>query len=152
MPRLTTKQYLTAHDHLFGLWSLHKSIFALLTSSEQRVLHNFFCLSDPLPEVELLAHRQAITARHPHLPHQAGKAYRRLLNLEPVYLASYRRAEAEREYRRSHPPNRRTVSKSKHRRVTARGIVRPKPDYHRMSQAIIGLAQEMAKTNAELRR
>lgn len=102
MPRLTAKQYLTAYDHLFGLWSLHQLIFGPLSWSEQRVLHDFFCLSDPLPKDELLARRQAITAKPPNLPHQAGKAYRRLQDLEPVYLMSYRRTEDQRLARRTH--------------------------------------------------
>lgn len=149
MPRLTTKQYLAAHDHLFGLWSLHQSIFGLLSWSEQRALHNFFCLSDALSKDELLAHRQAITAKRPTLPHQAGKTYRRLQDLEPAYLASCRRAEARRHARRTHPPTKRSVTSGRHRHVTARGVLRPKPDYHGMSRAILDLArQQVAEERA----
>lgn len=74
MPRLTAKDYLRTHDRLRRLWMHDTRLFAELTPTEQWRLHNFFKPDKDWSDLELLQHREAITAERPSLPHLAGRA------------------------------------------------------------------------------
>lgn len=54
--------------------------FQLISTRDQRYLHDFFRPSEELTETELLAHRREITARRPSLPACAGRALRHFAN------------------------------------------------------------------------
>jgi hypothetical protein len=77
MSRLTAKNYLRAHDRLRKFWLRDPSLFAELTPMEQWQLHDFFLPHRELSDLQLLQHRDAVTAERPSLPHQAGRALSR---------------------------------------------------------------------------
>lgn len=52
--------------------------FTILSPTEQLHLHAFFAFTKRPTPVELGAHRAAVTAAEPSLPHRAGKAFARL--------------------------------------------------------------------------
>ena len=78
MPRLTNADYLQLHHGLRHLWFDHRRAFGLITSQQQRALHQFFLPTEDVPDAELLQHRRDVSIRWPSLPHRAGRATARL--------------------------------------------------------------------------
>lgn len=121
MPRLSNYDYLLLHAHLHQLWENKRLSFGLITTKDQRYLHDFFRLSEMLTEAELLAHRKAITIERPSLPHQAGRALKHLA--KPLLLKQ--------------PPG--------NGRIIVHPVVRPHPDVKRLARALQDLARRIAE-------
>lgn len=63
----------------------------MLSPTEQILIHDFYEPSKPLTDVQLRAHRTAITKLRASLPHQGGKAFVRIapfLDVVPAQLPS----------------------------------------------------------------
>ena len=88
MPRLTHTDYIAAHDYLYKIWKQDNATFALLSWSDQMVIHDYFAPTEKLAKEDLIAHRAIMTRASPSLPQRAGKVlmqYRR--NMEEARLA-----------------------------------------------------------------
>lgn len=102
------------------------------TPAEQWQLHDYFRPVHGPAITELLLHRAAITAERPQLPHQAGKAYAKLLRAAAAWSAQL--------VATSHGAARGGRSA---RYIRVRSVVRPDIDKGALARAII----EMAKAN-----
>ncbi|MDT3346074.1 hypothetical protein [Microbacterium aquilitoris] len=98
---------------------------------DQFALHQFFVPSKDLTNQAALAHRRAVTAASPSLPHQAGKAFRRFQKLLI-----------------SPPPRRVVVPHNARRRATqdyrvkVAGELRPNIDFERLARILIDIVDE----------
>lgn len=80
MPRLTPQDYLARRQFLMELWfDRDGGPFAVVPTSMQRDLHDFFAPSEGLTDNEALAHRKGMTKASPSLPQKAGRAYEAVL-------------------------------------------------------------------------
>jgi hypothetical protein len=131
--RLTTKQYLKTHTQLRRLWLRDNSLFAELSPREQRLLHDFFKPDKDWSDLELLQHRDAITAQRPSLPHQAGRALNRFW--ETTANLAARRVRAARV---PAAPARRVRQQDRH--IVVKSLVRPEIDAQKLARAFINLA------------
>lgn len=82
MSRLTSADYLTTHHHLRTLWFDRPAIYARLNYRDQLYLHRYFVPTVDALDHELLAHRRRVSATSYSLPQCAGRAYRRLRQLD----------------------------------------------------------------------
>ncbi len=79
MPRLTNADYLNQRKKLRADWFNHGgSAFSRIPSRQQLELHDYFAITQPLFEAEVLAHRKTISREQPSLPQRAGRAYRQV--------------------------------------------------------------------------
>lgn len=124
MPRLTPSTYLIHHQQLKTVWETHQYWFAALSPNDQWALHQFYKPSVNLTATELLAHRRAVTAADPSLPHRAGRAYAKL----------------------SHGERSRAIAgTASSRAITVRSVVRPEPDLRLLAKVYIRMALEDMK-------
>jgi hypothetical protein len=137
MPRLTAKDYLRTHDRLRKLWLQDPSVFAELTPTEQRQLHDFFRLANDWSDLQLLQYREAITAEQPSLPHQAGRALNRFW--ETTTQAAMRRVAHAKQSASGHRV------KQEDRQLVAQPLVRPDIDPEKVARAYVWLARDKAK-------
>jgi hypothetical protein len=137
MARMSTKLYLGTYLRLRYIWRNYQMAYSYLLPQEQQYLHGFFHLSKDLSPEELLAHRKAITAKHPSLPQQAGKALKKFkaILLTPASL----RPEAS-----AHPPGKRSTGP---KRIQVYGVINPEPNPDALVQALLMLGREMAMKN-----
>ncbi len=108
MPRLTNMTYLATHDVLRRHWLEDQRDFTYLKGRDQSAVHAFYRPAYDLTDVELLAHRKAITLKHPSLPNRAGKAlavFSAVLSAAPPAISSSDsgRTISVRVVRRPHP-------------------------------------------------
>jgi hypothetical protein len=137
MPRLTAKDYLRTHDRLRKLWLQDAGLFAELSPTEQRVLHDFFVPARELSDLQLLQYRDAVTTALPSLPHQAGRALSRFWETTThVGMKRVARAKA--------PTGGRKV-KQADRHLVVKPLVRPEIDAQKMARAYINLAYDLNK-------
>lgn len=115
MPRLSTLDYLRFHVYLHEIWHTQQQAFSLVSTKDQRSLHDYFRSSEHLTEADLLAHRVAITQEGPSLPHCAGRALRHLADPLPL----------------------RQPSGSG--RIVLYPLLKPNPDLARMSRALLAV-------------
>ena len=124
MPRRTTTGYLSTHHQLKNLWLTSQSVFGLLSSRDQQLLHDYFRPSEDLTDQALLIHKATITEAQPSLPNRAGKVLRQL----QAHVAS----QAVRR-----PILRTKVSPGGARNITVHAVRRPRPDYTTLSKALM---------------
>jgi hypothetical protein len=111
------------------------SLYSYLSPTKQWQLHDFFRLSEALTKEELLAHRQAITANRPSLPHQAGHALSALDELLLVKAKTTAPSTAKVS----------ATGKSATRAIRVRSIVQSKVDLMQLAKALIDTEQERDK-------
>jgi hypothetical protein len=136
VPRLTAVQYYHAHKQLRRIWLHKQGVFAELSAAEQRQMHDPFRPSHEHPKPDLLRHRDDLTKARPGLPHQAVKAYAKLIQLAAAHAARVAHAKLH--------PARTGGGARQHRRVTGvsvKAVVRPEPDAHKLARAIIAAAK-----------
>ncbi len=90
MPRLTDPDYVFIHRYLHDVWAKQRRGFSLISTRDQRYLHDYFRPSDQLTVAQLLSHRKTISCKQPQLPQCAGRALRHLS--KPGREATYARA------------------------------------------------------------
>lgn len=131
MARLSNKQFLLIHDHLKHIWLNHPATFAGLSAADQFHIHLYFQPDSKLSAVDLLAHRQRITAEQPNLPQKAGRVRAKLLSAitdgaNPALTGK-------------------TVhgfgSESRPRNLTVRAVMNPVPDTRRLAQVILDMSK-----------
>lgn len=142
MPRLTAKDYLRTHDRLRKLWLRDPSLFAELTPMEQWQLHDFFGPDRDPGDLELLAHREAITVQHPSLPHEAGRALTR-------FWETSARVAMKRVARTKAPAGPTKRVRQQDRKFTIKPLARSELDAQKLSRAFIWLAHDLAKKRSE---
>lgn len=129
MPRLTNDLYLKRHRWLYKLWFDHDGApFSYLKPNEQWDLHAYYQPYKDLTDEELLEHRKQISKERPSLPARAGKAF--------TNLATGKQTGVK-------------ISHTGKRSISVRAIVRPEIDLKLLSKALIGVAIEMARKEAE---
>ena len=121
MPRLSNYDYLLIQAHLHNIWMTKRQGFSLISTKDQRYLYDFFRPSEVLTDAELLAHRKAVTAKHPSLPHQAGRALKHLADPQPLKQA-----------------------RAGNQRIVVYPILKPQPDIYRLAQALMDTARRIA--------
>jgi hypothetical protein len=136
MSRLTNREYLRIHRQLGYFYRQDKGLYASLTPREQWLLHDFFQPAHDLPNRQLLDHRRAITKARPSLPHQAGRALSKLRR----HSAGLQEVVPVTEIRNK--PVKVTA-------VQVRGIVRPKPDLHKLVEALQAMARNQAEADSD---
>ena len=141
MPRLTSKNYLRTHDRLRRLWLHDPRVFAELAPMEQWQLYDFFKPDKDWSDLELLQHREAITAERPSLPQRAGRA------LEKFWGTSAARALVQVRTAKAPAGNAKRV-RQEDRSLTVKAVARPEIDAHKLARAYIGLARDLAKNRA----
>lgn len=115
MPRLSKADYLFFHAYLKRVWESQRRAFSLISTKDQRYLHDYFRPSDQLTKAELQAHRIASTRERPSLPHCAGRALRHLA--DPV-------------------PLKQPLSAG---RIVLYPLLKPNPDLARMRRALVSM-------------
>jgi hypothetical protein len=63
MPRLTNSDYLFICRHLHDVWTEHRGGFSLISTRDQRYLHDYFRPSEQLTDSQLLSHRRAVSSK-----------------------------------------------------------------------------------------
>ncbi len=134
MSRLTDHDFLHIHDRLAHLWAKAPGTFGYLSAQEQWCLHDYFQPSKNMSDLQLLAHRQAISAARPSLPQRAGRALTKLDEAAAVWALRQVRPKAV---------NKRKPQAERH--VTVRAVVRPEVDPEKLARAFINLAQDIAR-------
>lgn len=140
MPRLTSRDYFARRQFLQELWFDHAAgSIGMIPTDMQRDLHDFFALTEPLTEAEVLQHRKEMSKAFPALPQQAGRAY------EVVLAHHDGRPNKTVDECLAFPPDS-TVQvaggRNKDRRVRALPLARPKIDHRRLAHGLL----EFAKT------
>ncbi len=125
MPRLANPDYLFIHHYLHNVWIEQRRGFSLISTRDQRYLHDYFRPSDQLTDAQLLSHRKTISFKQPQLPQCAGRALRHLAR--PGRDAKYARAHG-----------------SKYD-VVVYPLLRPQPHVRLLLGAMQALAQRMAE-------
>jgi hypothetical protein len=125
MPRLTTSDYLFCYQYLHEIWVTDYSPFGLITTKDQRYLHDYFPLSKEMTDAELLTHQADVAARRPSLPHSAGRALKHLANPDPLRVAS---------------------ATDGNRRIVVYPIARPEIDTKRMAEALLDYIKSQTST------
>ena len=126
MPRLTNSDYLLIRTHLSHVWTNKRQGFGLISTKDQRYLHDYFRLSESLSAADAIIHRRAISHERPSLPQQAGRALRHLAD----------------------PPALKKPLTGKSR-IVVHPILRPQPDIHRLVQALLALGRQLAEAEAK---
>jgi hypothetical protein len=78
MPRTTDHDYLATHQQLHALWTSGPTGLFLLSGMEQWALHEYYRLSEQLPDAALLEHRRVVRKMDQSLPQRAGRALSKL--------------------------------------------------------------------------
>jgi hypothetical protein len=131
MSRLTNARYLKTCDSLAKKWHERMDDFSFYSPEDQRYIHDYFRPSEDLTDEQRIAHRVAITNQHPSLPALAGRALKRhsYLPVPLIYVGG-------------------KGGKQLHA-LTVRSVIRPQPDTKKFAQAILALAEQMAKNNID---
>lgn len=128
MPRLSTKRYLDIHYQLIELYQTNHGIFAGLSSADQSALHTFFQTTRQRSDEDLICIREQLTHLEPSLPHQAGRAYKRLQ--EQLALFPQPSPPA--------PITKRASTRTRGERVViVRSVQHPEPDFHALARAMV---------------
>lgn len=130
MPRLTDAAYLSQRNLLVGEVDQQRGRLIHLDIGDQVVLHDFFQPSRTMTDQEALAYRRRMTEAWPSLPHQAGRAYSRLLQ-QP--LTRPQPAVVNRGGR---------AGKRKRLEVRAAGQVRADIDFDKLARVLVAIARE----------
>jgi hypothetical protein len=131
---MSDRVYLKTHKKLKRLWDHAQSVYAELDSSEQWDLHDYFQPTKDLRDDQLLEHRVAITAKHPNLPHQAGRALNKLDERAAVYALNRVRAKRA--------PAGSKGKRQRVRNITVKAVVRPEIDLQKLSRALLMIAKD----------
>lgn len=132
MPRLAAKDYLRTHDRLRKLWLHDLRLFAELTPTDQWQLHDFFRPDKDWSDLQLLQHRDAVTAERPSLPHQAGRA------LEKFWTLCVSRAVKQVRTAKA-PAGSATRVRQEDRQISIKAVARPEIDVEKLARAYIYL-------------
>lgn len=130
MPRLTDHDYLRNYEFLRSHRTRGDRVFSLVKVSEQQALFSYYPFHERRARAELLEHRRLISRIYPSLPHQAGRALKRL-----GFLREQPRTPLVAVKRRG-----RGQPKSSDRFELA-FEVRPEPDVQQLALAFIELAK-----------
>ena len=131
MSRLTNTRFLKTCHALTKKWHEHMGDFAFYSPEDQRYIHDYFRPSESLTDEQRIAHRLAVTKLHPSLPALAGRALKKP-EYQPVPLI-YGRGKGGKQLHA----------------LTVRSVIRPQPDVKKFAQAILSLAEHMAKNNID---
>lgn len=117
--------YLHHHHQLKELWLVQQNVFSYLSPSDQLALHKYFQFASDKSEIQLVEHRHNVHALDPSLPHQAGRAYAKIMRgtRAPAHYAEM--------------PN--------GRRVSVRAIMRPEPDVQMLARTFFRMALDERK-------
>lgn len=138
MPRLTPKQYLRTHSQLRRLWLKSPAVFSYLTPTEQWLSHDFFKPDKDWTDLQLLQHRDAVTASRPSLPHRAGRTVNRFWDVAAaVGLRQVRATKA--------PAGPAQRVRQQDRRITVRALVKPEVDAKQLARAFVHLTLDLQK-------
>lgn len=153
MPRLTSQQYLEAHQKLAIAHHDEPLMFGSLSPAEQWALHAYFVPSKGLSDQQLLDHRKTITKEQPSLPQRAGRA---LAHIERNYDVAAEAAHGDHTmYRKvlsDLAPGEAFVTK-RGRQIRVVGIAKPEPDARLFAQAIVDMVRSMTlEERAKLRK
>jgi hypothetical protein len=130
MPRVTDQDYLDRHHRLRQVWLNASGRFANLATGEQWDLHAYYVPSKDLSDEALLEHRGRITQQRRSLPAKAGKAFEALASGKVHAVVSGPVI---------------TKGKLAGHHLSVRAIVRPEPDLRKFAQALLGVAEDMAR-------
>ncbi len=133
MPRLSSADYLDHRLHLRVAWNDDAAGFGALSGSAQRALHDFYAPTQELRKHEALEHRRVVSRGRPSLPHEAGRAYRRI-------EAEWRRLDHRSKLLASTQPAGTRIS-SRNRHVTLQPVWRPEPDIPLLVRALIDIVR-----------
>ncbi len=143
MPRLTFNEYLIQRVFLKLAWEEFDQLYSLLPTNQQWDLHRYYQpLSDHTTD-ELKGYRAYITRLEPSLPARAGRLHAQLHRVYEQAIEALEQPRAGRRPTSSKAP--RTRALAGRPRITVRAIARPEPDLHKFSQALIALAEQMAR-------
>jgi len=142
MPRLTTKDYLRTHDRPRRLWLHDGRLFAELTPTEQWQLHDFFRPDKDWSDLELLQHRDRVTAERPSLPHQAGRAVAK-------FWTTSAKLGMRRERAAKAPAGAAERVRQEDRRLSIKAVARPEVDARKLARTFIYVAQARANRQRE---
>ena len=138
MPRLTDHDYLRNYELLRSHRTRGDRVFPLLKVSEQQAMFSYYSFHERRARAELLEHRRLISRIYPSLPHEAGRALKRLGHL------------------RENPQIPRAVVKRRGRgqpkssdRFELAFEVRPEPDVQQLARAFIELARFLRASESE---
>lgn len=137
MPRLTNPRYIEVHHRLRNYWLEDTVPYIYLTPKEQWDLHQFFQPYKTLSDDELIAHRQAVTQQSSSLPHQAGRALKKL----EVAAAAMARERAQ----PPDPPEGKRKRQSLRGPLVVRSLVRPESDAKKLARVLLELVRESKK-------
>jgi hypothetical protein len=133
MSRQTSSHYYHVHQQLRRFWLTHDGLYAALSPTEQWLLHDYYQPSKDFTKDQLLTHRAEITKRRPGLPQQAGRAYAKFQERAAIWAVQVIRAKHAAKV-----PTAR--AKERERTITVRAVVRPTPDYAKLSRALLRIA------------
>lgn len=92
MPRLTNDLYYQRHRFLKKAWQDFDSLYAILTVSDQWLVHAYYVPSKNLTPEELLVHREGISKEQPSLPQAASKPFTKMYT---TFRVAFRYAEGD---------------------------------------------------------
>jgi hypothetical protein len=127
MPRLSNKDYLATRLAFRDVdaW-LHA-----LDLDDFIAVHRFFAPAKQFTDEEALAHRRAVTAKDPSLPHRVGK----ILRKQPV-KASVAEQQVAREVGAGAGAPVAVGSAGREQQLIVRGVLRPEIDLRKLAQII----------------
>jgi len=134
MPRLTDSDYLHHRQLLTEAWV--EEDFAYLQIVEQQELLDYYHPAEAFTDVEALAYRRAVTARHPELPQQAGRAFAHLVEIVETRTRDLPHPKAPVQLRRRKGPY----------TVRTAGLVRAKPDFDKLARVLLDVAKQNIAT------
>jgi hypothetical protein len=141
MPRLTFDSYLKQRAFLLLVWEEIDPLFSLLSPNQQADLHHYYQPLHKYTDDHLQKHRAHVTKLDPSLPARAGKSYARLHRVYEQGVERAKRADGSKQSPMQPPRPKRTPVPASSRRITVRAVLRPEPDLHKLSQALIALAR-----------
>lgn len=134
MPRLTTLDFLNHRAALRKEWfENHGYAFIVLTPTQQFHLHDYFAFTKDLSPLDVLEHRQTVSAGSSSLPQQAGRAFARIrpfLDVEIIPRAAKPKDERPKSW------------SAKGRRVVVFSQVNPDLDPAKFARIIINAAKQ----------
>lgn len=142
MPRVTQHEQYKRHLFLRILWTdqFGQDVFGRLRAGGQWKVHTFYQPDEELNLADFKEHLRKVNQEQPQLRHVAGKLFHRL---QDEFAASERRRQLKPET--VDPIKRKTSGQLKYSNVVVYGIVRPKPDLHKLLQAARLMLQEEAR-------
>lgn len=137
MPRLTTLDYLNHRAALRKEWfESNGYAFAFLTPTQQFQLHDYYAFTKELAPLDILEHRERVSADGSSLPQQAGRAFthiRPFLDLEIIPQAPSAKTDRKRTWTAGN------------RRVKVFSLVKPELDPKEIADILVRAALEQAR-------